>query len=60
VRTVALTAEQFQQMEAAVNNQRKVARILRQMEALSRRIVFQTHPHTSRRKQLSNKVLGLI
>ena len=57
--TVALTAEQFQGMKAAVANQRKVARILRQMEALSRRILFQTHPHTARRKRLSNKVLGI-
>ena len=57
--TVALTPEQFQGMKAAVANQRKVAGILRQMEALSRRILFQNHPHTARRKRLSNKVLGL-
>ena len=60
MRAVALTEEQFQQMEAAVNNQRKVAGILRRMEALSRRILFLAHPHTTRRKLLSNKVLGLI
>jgi hypothetical protein len=58
--TVALTAEQFQKMKEAVNNQRKLAKILRQMEAASRRILFQTHPHGARRKRLSDKVLGLI
>jgi hypothetical protein len=57
--TVALTAEQFQKMKEAVNNQRKLAEIQRQMETLSRRILFQTHPHPSRRKRLSDKVLGL-
>jgi hypothetical protein len=57
--TVALTAEQFQKMKEAVNNQRKLAGILRKMETISRRILFQTHPHPSRRKCLSDRVLGL-
>jgi hypothetical protein len=46
-------------MKEAVNNQRKLAAILRQMEKVSRRILFQTHPHPARRKPLSDKVLGL-
>ncbi len=58
--TVALTAEQFQNMKKAVSNQRNLAAILRHMEAISRRILFQTHPHPARRKSLSDKVLGLI
>jgi hypothetical protein len=57
--TVALTMEQFRKMKEAVNNQRKLAAILRQMEKVSRRILFQTHPHPARRKPLSGKVLGL-
>ena len=56
--TVALTAEQFTQMQAAVANYRKLRRLLAQMERLSRRIIFQSAPHTRRRKQLSQKVLG--
>ena len=58
--TVALTAEQFQEMKEAVNNRRRLAGILRQMERVSRRILFQTHPHPARRKRLNDKVLGLI
>jgi len=57
--TVALTAEQYQKLKEAVNNRRKLAGILRQMETVSRRILFQTHPHPARRKHLSDKVLGL-
>ena len=57
--TVALTAQQFQKMKEAVGNQRKLKILLHQMETLSRRILFQAHPHSSRRKRLSGKVLGL-
>jgi hypothetical protein len=57
--TVALTAEQFQKMKQAVGNYRKVRHQLRQMEKLSRQIIFQTAPHPGRRKHLSQKVLGI-
>jgi hypothetical protein len=56
--TVALTPEQFAQMKAAVGNYRKLRRQLRQLEILSRRIIFQGLPHPSRRKRLSQKILG--
>jgi len=56
--TVALTAEQFQQMKQAVSNYRKVRQQLKQMEKLSRQIIFQSAPHPGRRKRLSQKVLG--
>jgi len=56
--TVALTAEQFAKMKEAVGNYRKLRQQLRHMEQLSRRIIFQTNPHPSRRKRLSRKVLG--
>jgi hypothetical protein len=56
--TVALTAEQFVQMKQAIANYRRVRRRLRRMEQLSRKILFQTVPHTARRKRLSQKVLG--
>ena len=58
--TVALTAQQFTRMKEAVANQRKLRQHLRQMERISRRIIFETSPHQARRKRLSRKVLGLI
>jgi hypothetical protein len=58
--TVALTAQQFTKMKEAVANQRKLRQHLRQMERISRRIIFETSPHRARRKRLSRKVLGLI
>lgn len=56
--TVSLTAEQFAKMKEAVSNYRKLRQRLKQMEQLSRRIIFQNAPHPGRRKRLSQKVLG--
>lgn len=56
--TVSLTREQFQRMRQAVNQYRRVRQVLRQMEQLSRKIIFQKAPHPHRRKRLSSKVLG--
>jgi hypothetical protein len=56
--TVSLTSEQFAKMKEAVGNYRKLRRQLREMELLSRRIIFQSLPHPSRHKKLSQKVLG--
>jgi Family of unknown function (DUF6788) len=56
--TVSLTAEQFIKMKQAVANYRTLRRQLRQMEMVSRRIIFQITPHPSRRKNLSQRVLG--
>lgn len=58
--TVSLTPEQFVQMKQAVDNYRKLRQLLRQMEKLSRSIIFQNAPHPSRRKRLSRKVLGTM
>jgi hypothetical protein len=57
--TVSLTAEQFGKMKEAVANYRRLRRQLRELEKLSRRIIFQGTPHPGRRKYLSQKVLGL-
>lgn len=57
--TVSLTAEQFDKMAEAVANYRKLRRQLRELEKLSRRIIFEEAPHPGRRKRLSQKVLGL-
>jgi len=56
--TVSLTPDQFHKMKEAVGNYRRVRRQLRELEKLSRRIIFQGSPHPSRRKHLSQKVLG--
>ena len=56
--TVSLTAEQFAKMKAAVSNYRKLRKQLKQLEKLSRRIIFQSAPHPDRRKTLSQNVLG--
>jgi hypothetical protein len=58
--TVSLTQEQFTQMKLAVANYRKLRQLLKQMEKLSRSIIFQNVPHPNRRKRLSRKVLGTM
>jgi hypothetical protein len=54
--TVSLTQEQFAKMKQAVANYRKLRQLLKQMEKLSRSIIFQSVPHPNRRKRLSRKV----
>ena len=58
--TVALSLEQFHLLKEAVENERRLWETVRQMERLSRKILFETVPHTRRRKRLSKRVLGLI
>lgn len=58
--TVALSAEQFVGMNKAIQNGRRLRKILRAMEALSRRILFATTPDTRRFKPLKAKDLRLI
>ena len=58
--SVSLTAEQFIQMKNAVTNYRELRRQLKQMETLSRSIIFHNAAHPSRRKNLSRKVLGTM
>ena len=58
--SVSLTPEQFAQMKQAIANYRTLRRQLRQMEKLSRSIIFAKSPHLSRRKRLSPKVLGTM
>ena len=58
--TVSLTQEQFTKMKQAVSNYRKLRQLLRQMEKLSRSIIFQSAPHPGRHKRLSRKVLGTM
>lgn len=57
--TVSLTAEQFQRLNQAVGNYRRLRNLLKKMERLSRRIIFEEAPHPARQKSLSRKVLGV-
>ena len=56
--TVSLTADQFNKMKEAVGNYQRLRRQVRELEKLSRRIIFQGTPNPKRRKHLSQKVLG--
>lgn len=58
--SVALSKEQFEWLEAAIKQWRQVQAILREMQQLSRHVLFDTVPHPPRRKKLSKKVLGLM
>jgi hypothetical protein len=55
--TIALSAEQFKAMKEAIDNRRRLARTVKQMESLSRRILFHTLPDTHRFKPLNYKDL---
>lgn len=57
--SVALSAAQFEAMQAAVTNERELWKTIQEMERVSRRIIFASTPDTRRRKRLSKKVLGL-
>ena len=57
--SVALSQAQFDAMKQAVANERKLWKIIQEMERVSRRIIFLSAPDTRRRKRLSKKVLGL-
>lgn len=58
--SVALSKEQFEWLDAAIKQWRKAQVLLREMQRLSRQVLFETVPHPPRRKQLSKKVLGLM
>jgi virulence-associated protein VapD len=58
--TVALSKDQYQWLRRAVTNQRKLERIVGQMQRCSHKILFENLPEPRRRKSLSRKVLGLI
>ena len=57
--SVALSREQFEWLQAAIAQWRQMQAILKQMQQLSRQVLFETLPHPPRRKKLGKKVLGL-
>lgn len=58
--SVALSHDQYQWLRQAIQNWRQVQETLRQMQRLSRQVLFSTVPNPHRRKKLGKKVLGLI
>jgi hypothetical protein len=56
--TVALSQEQFKALSQAIHNRRILSKTIRQMEQLSRKILFATASDTTRRKPLRPKALG--
>jgi hypothetical protein len=57
--SVALSREQYEWLKEAINNWRQVQKTLRDMQRLSRQVLFATVPEPPRRKRLSKKTLGL-
>jgi hypothetical protein len=57
--TVALSAEQFAWLKAAITNQRKVESLLNQMHQLALDYMWKKLPSTTRRKRLSKRTLGV-
>ena len=58
--SVALSKEQYEWLRAAIAQWRQVQGTLKEMQRLSRRVLFETLPHPPRRKKLGQKVLGLM
>jgi cyclopropane fatty-acyl-phospholipid synthase-like methyltransferase len=58
--SVALSREQYEGLQEAIQNWRQVQQTLREMQRLSRQVIFETLPHPPRRKRLGKKVLGLV
>jgi len=58
--SVALSREQYEWLREAIANWRQVQQTLKEMQRLSRAVLFATVPHPPRRKKLGKKVLGLI
>lgn len=57
--SVALSKEQYEWLKTAIANWRDVQATLKEMQRLSRQVLFATVPHPRRRKRLGKKVLGL-
>ena len=58
--SVALSKEQFEWLAKAIAEWRQVQATLKEMQRLSRQVLFETLPHPQRRKRLGKKVLGTM
>src|SRR5215212_3178841 len=57
--SVALSKQQFEWLRDAIANWRLMQQTIKEMQRLSRQVLFATVPHPPRRKRLGKKVLGL-
>jgi len=57
---VALSQEQFEWLRTAIEDWKTLQKLLREMQMLSRQVLFTTMPEPRRRKRLSKKAMGLI
>ena len=58
--SVALSKEQYEWLQTAITEWRQVQATLKEMQRLSRQVLFETLPHPPRRKKLGKKVLGTM
>ena len=58
--SVALSREQFEWLAEAIAQWRTVQATLKEMQRLSRQVLFETIPHPQRRKRLAKKALGTM
>src|SRR6266849_264103 len=58
--SVALSKEQFEWLAKAIAQWRQLQATLKEMQRLSRQVLFATVPHPPRRKRLGKKVLGTM
>ncbi len=58
--SVALSREQYHWLREAIAEWRQLQTTLKEMQRLSRRVLFESLPHPPRRKKLGKKVLGLM
>ena len=58
--SVALSKEQYEWLKTAIANWRRMQETLKEMQKLSRQVLFATVPNPPRRKRLGKRVLGLI
>jgi hypothetical protein len=58
--SVALSQEQYEWLAKAIAEWRQLQATLKEMQRLSRQILFETIPHPPRRKRLGKKVLGTM
>lgn len=58
--SVALSKEQYEWLKTAIANWRQMQETIKEMQKLSRQVLFATVPNPPRRKRLGKRVLGLI
>ena len=58
--SVALSKEQYEWLAEAIAQWRELQASLKEMQQLSRQVLFETIPHPPRRKRLGKRVLGTM